>query len=491
MILAVDIGTSLVKAALFEKSGAMKSRAEYPVALFRHPDPIRHEVDARLWIEALRQLTERLGLPGAGAVEAMVVSGNSPTLVAADAAGVPLARAITWMDRRSVEEARLITEKRGTSTDASFFLPKALWLRRNEPEIYARARWFFSCPEYVTFILTGSSVTFLPTPQYTRSIMWDAETVRMLGMDPCKFPPFAATGSLVGSVTEAGAGATGVPRGIPVFAGAPDYIVSLLGTAAVVPGRACLRSGTSEGINLCSRTETRDPRLMCVSHLAEGCYNVSGFISTSGKALQWFKDATGKAAMSYGDFIDDIALIPPGSNRLLFLPYLAGERTPIWDPCARGAFIGLTLNHRRRDMTRAVVESVAYAIRDVVETMEEAGMSVRDLRISGSPSRSATWNQIKADVTGRRILVPAQEDSDLAGDACIALFGLGEHASIAAAADAIVTMGAVFEPDPGRGRVYDELFCLYRESYKGLRSVFAKLAVGPAAGARADHEAGG
>ncbi len=215
---------------------------------------------------------------------------------------------------------------------------------------------------------------------------------------------------------------------------------------------------------------------MCVSHLAAGCYNVSGFISTSGKAFQWFKNATGKAAVTYEQLFADIAEIPPGSNRLLFLPYLAGERTPIWDPCARGAFIGLTLNHGRRDMTRAVVESVAYAIRDVVETMEEAGMSVRDLRISGSPSRSAAWNQVKADVTGRRILVPAHQDADLAGDACLALFGLGEYESIVAAAEAIVTMGAVFEPDAGRGRLYDELFCLYRESYKGLRSVFAKLA---------------
>ena len=126
-------------------------------------------------------------------------------------------------------------------------------------------------------------------------------------------------------------------------------------------------------------------------------------------------------------------------------------------------------------MTRAVVESVAYAVRDIVEVMEEAGASVEDLRITGTPSRSPLWNQIKADVTGRRILVPAQKDSDLAGDACLALYGLGEHGSIAAASEAIVSMGAVFEPDAARGRVYDEMFGLYRESYQGLRSVFAKL----------------
>lgn len=243
----------------------------------------------------------------------------------------------------------------------------------------------------------------------------------------------------------------------------------------MVPGRACLRAGTSEGVNLCSQTEINDPRLMCVSHIAEGCFNVSGFTSTSGKALEWFKNATGREAADYAELFNDIAGIPAGSNRLLFLPYLAGERAPIWDPDARGAFVELTLNHGRREMTRAVVESVAYSVRDIIEVMEEAGASVRDLRITGRPSRSPLWNQIKADVTGRRILVPAARDSDLMGDACLALYGLGEFGSIAAASDAIVTMSAIFEPDPSNARVYDEMFGLYRESYQGLRSVFANL----------------
>jgi xylulokinase len=198
-------------------------------------------------------------------------------------------------------------------------------------------------------------------------------------------------------------------------------------------------------------------------------------ISTSGKALEWFKNTTGKADASYESVLADVEEVPPGANRLLFLPYLAGERAPLWDPNARGAFIGLTLNHRRKDMTRAVVESVAYAIRDVIEAMEEARLSVQDLRITGSPARSAVWNQIKADVTGRRILVPATQDSDLAGDACLALYALGDYPTIAAASEAIAKMGAVFEPDPANKAIYDEMFGLYRESYRGLRHVFEGL----------------
>ncbi len=473
MVLTVDVGTSVLKAALFQRSGALVSRADAPLTLFPHPDPVRHEVDAREWIRALRALSAKLGLDGS--VEAVVVSGNGPTLVPVAGDGTPLSNAMTWMDRRGVEEARIVSEKRGSPTDAAFSLPKALWVQRNQPAVYERTRYFFCCPEYVTFVLTGQAVTFLPTPAYTKSIMWDAEAVRSLGMDPDKFPPFVAPGARVGVVTAAGEAATGVPAGVPVFAGAPDFIVSLLGTATVAPGRACIRSGTSEGINLCSPRETHDRRLLSVSHVAPGLFNISGVISTSGKALEWFKNATGRAGADYESLFDDIAGVPAGAQRLLFLPYLAGERAPIWDPSARGAFIGLTLNHGRREMTRAVVESVAFAIRDVVEVMEEAGVSVHDLRITGRPSRSSVWNQVKADVTGRRLLVPAQQDSDLVGDACLALFGLGQFDSFVAASEAIVTIGAVFEPDAGRALVYDEMFALYRESYAGLRSVFAKL----------------
>jgi xylulokinase len=475
MILAIDVGTSLLKAALFDEGGALKAREDAALKPVPHPDPLRHEVDAREWIAALRLLCSRLGLAGGAGIEALVVSGNGPTFVPAAADGRPLANAMTWMDRRAVQEARIVAEKRGSPTDAAFYLPKALWVQRNRPEIYDATRYFLSCPEYVTFMLTGNAVTFLPTPDYTRSIMWDVGALASLGLDPDKFPPFAAPGSPLGRVTAAGSEATGVPEGVPVFAGAPDFIVSLLGTATVASGRACVRSGTSEGINLCSSSATEDKRLMCVGHVARGLYNVSGVISTSGRALEWFTNATGRAGSDYESLFGEIEGLPAGANRLLFLPYLAGERTPLWDPLARGAFIGLTLNHGRRDMTRAVVESVAYAIRDVVEVMEESGLSVRDLRITGSPSRSPLWNQIKADVSGRRILVPSQRDPDLTGDACLALFGLGKFASVVEASEAIVSIGAVFEPDAARGRAYDEMFDLYRESYSGLRAVFAKL----------------
>jgi len=474
MLLAFDVGTSVLKGGLFEMSGAPVSRAEIPLALIAHPDPLWHEADALTWIAALGEVAARLGVPGAGRIDAVVVSGNGPTLVPTDAEGNPLSNAMTWMDRRCVSEARIVSEKSGVPIDPTFYLPKAYWFYRNRPDVYERARYFFSCPEFVEYVLTGVPVTFLPAPQFTRYI-WDRELIAALGMAPEKFPPFIASGRIVGAVSGKGERATGIPAGVPVVSGGPDFVVSLLGTGTVFPGRACIRSGTSEGINLCARFPVEDRRLMCLGHIAEGCWNISGIVSTTGKALEWFKNATGRSEASYERVFEDAGGAPPGADRLIFLPYLAGERAPLWDPRARGTFIGLTLNHGMREMTRAVVESAGYAIRDVIEVMEEIGLSVQDLRITGAPARSRLWNQIKADITGRRILLPALPDADLAGDACLALYALGAFDSLAGASESIVKIGEVFEPDAQRKKLYDELFLLYRESYTSLRPVFDKL----------------
>ena len=474
MILAVDVGTTQLKAGLFDRGGRLAARTEAPLALIPHPDPLWHEADAGTWIAGLARAAKELSVASAGPIEAVVVSGNGPTLVPVGADGAPLAPAMTWMDRRGVEEARIVAEHRGAPTDPTFSLPKALWIFRNRPRLYEQVRWFFSCPEYLAFVLTGIPSTFLPTPEYTR-YYWEASTIAALGMDPGKFPPFVASGRILGAVTPAGQAATGIPAGVPVVTGGPDFIVSLLGTATVVPGRACIRAGTSEGINLCSRTPISDRRLLCVSHVTPGCWNVSGMISTSGKALEWCRATLGRGEESWDGVFAGIERIPAGADRLLFLPYLAGERAPLWDPRARGAFVGLTLNHGSDAMLRAVAESVGFAIRDVVAVMEELGLAVQDLRITGRPARNRAWNQMRADITGRRILVPEAEDSDLAGDVCLALAGLGVHASPVEAAEAIVRIGSVFEPRVERTRVYDELFALYRESYRGLRAVFEKL----------------
>jgi xylulokinase len=215
---------------------------------------------------------------------------------------------------------------------------------------------------------------------------------------------------------------------------------------------------------------------LCLPHIIEGFWNVSGIISTSGKALDWFKDAAGGQELDYEGLFEEVCQVPPGARGLIFLPYLAGERTPLWDPYARGCFIGLTASHGRAEMARAVVESVGFAIRDAIEVMGENGLAVGEMRVTGGQARSPLWNQIRADITGRRVLVPEILDSELLGCGIVGLYALGRHRSLEAAVEVLVRIRRAYEPRPELAAPYDELFRLYRRSYQGLKEVFEGLA---------------
>ncbi len=497
MILAVDIGTTSVKAALFDRAGACLALESRTLEHLCSDDPVVHEIDAEAWTRALLTLipaltaaasgagTTRAGA-GGGKIECLVVSGNGPTLVPVGADSRPLHPAITWMDRRAVAEAAEAGLAAGRFLDPTYNLPKALWFKNKRPDIYAAAAHFSSCPEYICGRLTGEWRSILPAEGF-QPIIWDRDSIRALGLDGDKFPPFIKPGQTVGPVTGAAAAEFGLPAGIPVIAGGPDFTMSLVGTATTRPGRACDRAGTSEGINLChSGGFPDDSRLLLMPHIIEPYINVSGAISTTGRAVSWFRSAFGEGEKDYEGFFERICQVPPGANRLIFLPYLSGERAPIWNPEARGVFLGLTLNHGKGEMARAVVESTAFAMRDVIETMESLGGAISELRVTGNPGRNPVWNQIKADITGRPLVVPRFAHAELLGDLCIALVALGDYADAATAAEELVGMGRVHEPEPSTAGLYEDLFSLYRESYRALKPVFSGLAAARAAGSKED-----
>jgi len=452
-----------------------------PVHLNDRQDPLVHEADANNWISALALVTAQLDLPRAvagGKIAAVVVGGNGPTLVPVGPDARALDFAMTWMDRRGVEEARMIAEITGRYVDPSFYLPKAFWIYRHKPEVYAQTRWFSTCPEFIDLYLTGNAYTVLPSEQFLPYI-WTRQTIEALDMDPAKFPPFIPPGQLLGEVRREAEELIGIPAGTPVYAGGPDFVMTLLGTGTIRPGRACDRAGTSEGINLCAERSVDDRRLLCLPHIIEGFTNISGIISTSGKALAWFKTISGRGELDYESLFEDICQVPPGSRSLLFLPYLAGERTPLWDPYARGTFVGLTANHGRKEMTRAVVEAVGFAVRDVIEVMGENGLRIEELRVTGGQAKSPLWNQIKADITQKTILVPEVQDAELLGGACIGLYALGNFRTLSAASESLVKISRRFHPNRALRNLYDRLFGLYRASYRGLREVFSELATIP------------
>jgi xylulokinase len=293
-------------------------------------------------------------------------------------------------------------------------------------------------------------------------------------MDPDKFPPFSEPGELVGTVSRRAEETLGIPAGIPVLCGGPDFIMSILGTGSTVPGRVCDRAGTSEGVNLCWSAPVRDKRLLCFPHVVRGSYNISAMLSSSGSALDWAGRALGQPKADIEAVVKEAQAAVPGADRLLFIPFLSPERFPIWDPNVRGTFLGLSLEHGRREMLRAVVESTAFAVRSVIAAMEDDGCQVSDLRVSGGLSRLPLWCQVRADVTGRKVLLPEQEDADLVGNACVGFLGLGEFETLSSAVDGMVRFQKIFLPNPANADTYDEMYEVFRRACDRLGEIYGK-----------------
>ncbi|MCX7026189.1 MAG: FGGY-family carbohydrate kinase [Spirochaetes bacterium] len=476
MILAVDIGTTSAKAALFGRDGSCVSTARADVRARQGNGPRGLEIDPESWLAAFRTIITFLAsdFGSLALVECVVVSGQGPTIFPVGPSGEVLHPAITWMDRRAAAESAAVEAALGRPLDPAYNLPKALWFKEHLPEIYERTRWFSSCPEFVCAYLCGSWVTFLPAEGY-EAIIWDDASLDKLGLDKAKFPPFAALGSVIGRVLPKASAETGLPAGTLVVAGGPDFIVSLIGTATVAPRRACDRSGTSEGINLCwEKGLPRDPRLLYMPHFVSPYENISGVISATGGAVSWFMEKA-EPGMDHEEFFRLVSATKPGAGSLLFLPYLAGERAPLWDPDARGAFLGLSMEQGQPEMARAVAESTGFAMRDIIDVMESTGAEVKELRATGQPSGNGVWNQIKADITRKPIAVPAFWESELLGGLCLGLVALGDYGKVTDAAEKLVRIDRVYEPNASVGVLYDELFGIYRSAYPSLKPLFGAL----------------
>ncbi|GHU97380.1 xylulokinase [Spirochaetia bacterium] len=482
MLLVIDIGTSTFKAALLKYDGRGVNSAEVPLSI-SSVQGSRHETESARWLRAFEEVLPRLG--SLNQVEAVVISGNGPTVVpvtgepslAGGKLQLPAAQARLWLDRRAQEEAKTVSALQGGYVDPSFFLPKMLAVRNQEPELYAKTRHFLATPEFLAYALTGQARTVFPSAGFDRWY-WNDGVLKQAGLDTEKFPPFVSPGDEIGTLLPAVTARFGFSPQVKVIAGGPDFFVSILGTGTVRPGQGCDRSGTSEGINVCTQNRINDPRLMSYGHPITPYWNCSGIISTSGKAIAWGRDILGIA--DHEAFYALAAAAPPGAGGLLFLPYLAGERAPIWDPNARGVFVGLSLSTRREEIARAIAEGVCFAIRDVITVMEEAGANVGELRVTGGPAESAFLNQLKADISRRPVLLPglpehqAKLPAELLGLGVIGAAAMGKYPSFGEAAEAFVGIEKTFTPNPDTASVYEDRFGGYRSLYQCLKPQFER-----------------
>ena len=447
-VLAVDIGTSAMKGAVVDRGGNLLSWGRVP--LISGPRADFSAWDPGTWRRGLSRLVEIIrGTAAALEVDAVSISGNGPTLVPIAADGETAGDALLWLDGR---EKRRPEQK-------SFFLPKAAWLAERHPEIYERTVCFIPCPEYAAYLLCGEAAAVSPSREFSE-YFWSPGSISAYGLDPEKFPPIVRPGEIIGEVTAGAGREFGMPSGIPVIGAGSDFLMALLGTGAVVPGTTCDRAGTSEGINYCSAVKVTDRRLRCLPHAVEGLYNVAGILSSTGRVFEWFREISNQGNVGYEEMLADIASLDHDARRPSFFPSV--HRGATWE-FSGGIFIELEPENGPREMGRSVVESIGFAVRDLVETLGETGCTVTELRISGGQGRNAAWNQMKADITGVGVAVPKIIDAELLGNACAAFVASGEFSTLREASLELVRIERIFEPDPSVHDRFTESYRRYRE----------------------------
>ena len=399
------------------------------------------------WHEALHALV--LGMPKAGTVDAIVISGNGPTLVPMNKNRVAIDPVLLWLDGN---------EKR-IPGEPSFFLPKTAWLRDTHPEIFSQVAFFLSCPDYVSFLLTGEASTVIPSVDFQR-FYWAEESLDAYGMSGALFPHWKKTGEMLGYCRGDFCRRLGLKDNTPVFAGGSDFLMALLGTGAVRPGRTCDRAGTSEGINYCSGTPVDSPKLRCLPHAVEGFYNIAGILSSTGRIFEWFRSISGQNELSYEEMLEGMVSIGHTASRPVFLPSLHVGAT--WE-FSSAVFLNLEPDHGAKELGRAVVESIGFSIRDFLETLKDNGCPVSELRVSGGQARNPWWNQMKADITGCTVAVPEVVDAELLGNAAAGLVGLGEFKSLTTAVEEIIRFRRFYEPRPEEYAQFSISYDEYRE----------------------------
>jgi xylulokinase len=470
MLLTIDIGTSVFKAALWDYDGKRLSFASEP--LFVINDAGAHEAECAQWLRAMENCCGKLG--NLSSVEVIIISGNGPSLVpvlsepsiddGTHGFRVEAHNARLYLDRRAISYSEEVSALMGGYVDASFFLPKILQIKNEEPALYDKTKYFLGAPEYLAFALTGEARTVFPSDGFGRWF-WDDDALGKLKLDKAKMPPFIRPADPFGTISDAASDFLGLSKKIPVVSGGPDFFAAILGSGVTEPRQVCDRSGSSEGINLCTKEKIDDKRFMAYGHPVKPLWNLSGVINTTGKAIQWCREIL--QIPDYEDFFSLAAKSRVGSGSLVFLPFLAGERSPLQDTKAHGIWQGLNLSTTREDMANSVLEGIGFAIRDIISAMEESGAAARQLRLTGALAGNAYLNRIKADITGLPALEPVYKETELLGLAIIGCCFKGKFASFSEAGAKMVQIEREFEPNKTNFNVYNENFYLYKGK-KGL-----------------------
>jgi xylulokinase len=495
----LDLGTTAVKLLAVDEEGTILARAseEYPL---HHPEVGWAEQDpADWWAATKRGLNSLMADPAVdpAAVAGVGLTGQMHGSVFLDEDGDVLRPAILWNDTRTTEqcdeildvvgEERLI-ELASNPPFEGFTAPKILWVMEHEPEVFDRTDHILLPKDYIRYKLSGDFATDVSDASGTLLLdvgerAWSDELLADLSIPREHLPEVYESPTVTGGVSEAASEATDLPAGTPIVAGAGDNAAGAVGTGVVDDGDAWGSIGTSGVVFVATDDERTDPegRVHTFCHAVPDTWHVMGVMLAAGGAFRWFADTLGGPEAqvaellgeeSYDLLTEEAATVDPGSEGLVFLPYLNGERTPHRDANARGVFFGLSSRHEKPHVVRSVLEGVTYGLRDSLRIVRELGVDVDELKASGGGAKSPLWRQIQADVFDADILTPAVDEGPAYGAALLAGVGADVHEDVEAACDRAVAVTDRVEPDPAARRVYDEYYDVYESLYPALEEAF-------------------
>jgi xylulokinase len=467
-LLAVDVGTSGVKVGIVGLDGDLIAFAQRSYPLIEGGQPGWVEQDAAVWwSEARDAIREAVAASRGTTLVGACIGGQGPSLVAIDERGEPLAHALIWMDRRAEPERQRIASRLGQELSPYSAVPKAAWIREHWPEVYARTSWFLQSWDFIAYRLTGVAVA----SSFRGSTVFPPEVIAAADLDPARFPREIVMGECGGTLRPEAARDLGLPQGIPVAGGVNDSTATVIGAGVLRKGHALDLGGTSGGLALIWDAPLGENGLTAYPAPAPGLYVCGGPLAAAGRSLPWFMSAAGYEPGDFEKVESDAGGVPPGADGLVFLPYLAGERTPVWDDRARGVLFGLSERHTRAHLARAVLEGVAFSLRHIADVLRASGGVIGELRVTGGQANVTVWNRIKADVIGAPVVVPTVTEGAIIGEAILAAAGAGRAPDALTASASFVRVAARLEPDPATARAYDVAYATYRELYPRLRDL--------------------
>lgn len=505
--MGVDVGTGGTRALLLNHAGEVMASASATHAPISMPQPLWAEQDARDWWRAAQQAIGaalRQAKIEGGEVAAVGLTGQMHGVVLLDAAGEVLGPSLIWCDQRTQPQVEELNRRAGPERVlgyianpllTGFSAPKILWEQQHRPEEFRRARKFLLPKDYVRYRLTGDFASDVSDASGTGLFdvlarRWSEPMLAALELKPEFVPRVFESTAVTGTISAAAAATTGLLAGTPVVAGGGDQAAGAVGNGIVAAGLASATLGSSGVLFAATDRPLADARgrIHTFCHAVPGEWHVMGVTQAAGLSLRWVRDQLGEREMqreaegvdAYEALCQLAEQAPAGSDGLFFLPYLMGERAPHLDPQARGGWIGLTASHTRAHLVRAVLEGVAYSLRDSLEIFRELGIPVSEIRLSGGGARGRLWPQIQADIYHARCVRLASQEGAAYGAALLAMMGSGAYADLRAACQHCLRVVTRLEPEPARAALYDAGYALYRELYPRLQGWYPRLRAGAA-----------